>query len=118
MTIEEKREAVLAYCLRSKCEKCVLTDKGWKNQLGRHSKCLYIKYATEEEIERAYALIKQPAAVLENGGNNMEKPTITISLERYDELIKKEVLYDELTKGKQTNMYLYQEVNEKLREDK
>ena len=27
----------------------------------------------------------------------MEKPTITISLERYEELIKKEALYDQIT---------------------
>jgi len=47
----------------------------------------------------------------------METPTITISLERYDELIKKEVLYDELTKNKGINMYLFQEVKEPLKEE-
>ena len=116
MTAEKKRAAVERYCLSCGCSKCVLKDKGWKTQLNQHSDCLFIQYATEEEIERAYALINQPAAVQENGGNDMETPTITISLRRYDELIKKEVLYDGLTKNKGINMYLFQEVSEPLRE--
>lgn len=33
-------------------------------------------------------------------------------------LSKKEVLFDELTKNKGINMYLFQEVKEQLREDK
>lgn len=37
--------------------------------------------------------IKQDA---ETGGVIVEKPTITISLERYEELIKKEALYDQI----------------------
>lgn len=117
MTVEEKRMALEEYCRQSKCDKCVLKGKGWENMLNNRKKCLSIVSATEEEIARAYDLI-QPAAVLENGGNNMEKTTITISLERYDELIKKEALYDGLTKNKGINMYLYQEVKEPLKEEK
>lgn len=126
MTVEEKKNEVEAYCLGIKCNKCVLKDKGWKNKLNSTTECLSIECATEEELDIALSLINQFGSSPEsntgnspeNGGNNMETPTITISLERYDELIKKEVLYDELTKGKQTNMYLYQDVNEPLKEDK
>ena len=118
MTVEEKRSLVRVYCGGATCTECVLNNKEWKNRAGTNGSCLSIAYATEEELDIALSLINPPAAVLENGGNDMETPTITISLERYDELIKKEVLYDELTKGKQTNMYLFQEVNEKLKEEK
>lgn len=51
----------------------------------------------------------------ENGGNNMEKPTVTIDLDRYTDLIKKEAIYDSLMKDKGVNMYLY--VKEELTED-
>ena len=118
MTVNEKREAVDLYCVRTGCEECVLKDKGWEHELNNTEKCLLIEYATEEELDIALSLINQAAAVLENGGINMETPTITISLERYDELIKKEVLFDELTKNKGINMYLFQEVKDQLREDK
>lgn len=37
---------------------------------------------------------------------------ITISIERYDELIKKEALLDKLMEGKDVNVYLYQKVEE------
>lgn len=118
MLREQKRKLVRTYCSNTACSKCVLNNKEWKNHAGENGSCLSITYATEEELDIALRLINQPAAVLENGGNNMEKPTITISLERYDELIKKEVLYDELTKDKCINMYLYQDVKEPLKEDK
>lgn len=36
----------------------------------------------------------------------MEKPTITIDLERYEELIKKEVLYDQIAEVYHTDPYL------------
>ena len=116
MTTEEKRKALVNYCGRTNCKICVIKDKKWKEEHTIIDDCLHFEIATSEEIDRAYEMINQPAAVLENGGNNMEKSTITISLERYDELIKKEVLYDELTKNKGINMYLYQEVKEPLRE--
>ena len=116
MTVEEKRKALSAYCLNTECEECVLKDKGFELELFRFDNCVFFYNLTSEEMEGLYALINQPAAVLENGGNDMETPTITISLERYDELIKKEVLYDELTKNKGINMYLFQDVSEPLRE--
>ena len=37
---------------------------------------------------------------------------VAISLERYDELIKKEALFDKLTEGKGINIYLYQIIEE------
>lgn len=36
----------------------------------------------------------------------MENQTITISLERYEELILKEALYDKITDGKEVEVYL------------
>lgn len=36
----------------------------------------------------------------------MEKPTITISLERYEELIKKEALYDQIAEEYKVEPYL------------
>lgn len=36
----------------------------------------------------------------------MEKPTITISLERYEELIKKEALYDQIAAEYKIEPYL------------
>lgn len=36
----------------------------------------------------------------------MEKQTVTIDLARYEELVKKEVLYDTLTEGKDVEFYL------------
>ena len=36
----------------------------------------------------------------------MEKQTVTIDLARYEELVKKEALYDTLTEGKGVELYL------------
>lgn len=44
----------------------------------------------------------------------MEKPTIQIDLERYEELVKKEVLFDKLMEDKKVSIYLYQDVKEGL----
>lgn len=118
MNAIEKRNVLLKYCKNGDCSKCVLRDRNWKTERHNGCNCLKIESATMAEIEIAYDILADSAAALENGGNDMETPTITISLERYDELIKKEVLYDELTKNKGINMYLFQEVNERLREDK
>ena len=118
MTVEEKREALREYCINTECYECVLRNKGFELGVFQIDDCVFFAYGTIAEIERAYDLISQPAAAIENGGNNMEKQTITINLERYEELIKKEALYDEITKGKKTNIYLYHEVNEPLKEEK
>lgn len=42
----------------------------------------------------------------ETGGVTVEKPTITISLERYEELIKKEALYDQIADEYNIEPYL------------
>lgn len=42
----------------------------------------------------------------------MEKQTVNITLERYEELIKKEVIFDELMKDKDINIYPYQRIEE------
>ena len=41
-----------------------------------------------------------------------EDEAIAISLERYEELVKKEALLDKLMEGKDVNVYLYQKVEE------
>lgn len=38
--------------------------------------------------------------------------TVTMPLSRYEELIKKEVIFDELMKNKGVSMYLYEKVEE------
>lgn len=111
MTVNEKRGYIADYCEVTACINCVLRDKAWKTTFPNND-CLFIGKASEDELDRAIKLIKGSST----GGNNMENEKVTISLERYDELIKKEVLYDELTKGKKTSMYLYQEVDETLEE--
>ena len=40
------------------------------------------------------------------GDNIMENQTITISLERYEELILKEALYDKITEDADVKVYL------------
>ena len=49
-------------------------------------------------------------------GDAMTRPdeAVAISLERYDELIKKEALLDKLMEGKDISIYLYQKVEEGL----
>lgn len=42
----------------------------------------------------------------------MENQGVKISLERYDELIKKEALLDRLMEDKDVSVYLYQKVKE------
>ena len=57
MTIEEKRKLLNAYCNSTLCEKCVLTDGGWKGEMVC-DECLHIATACEEDLDRAIALIK------------------------------------------------------------
>lgn len=115
MTVGEKRDFIAKHCEWEDCKACVLRDKEWKDKFLLNN-CLNIAIASEEELDRAIKLITGSSP--ENGGNNVDKASVTISLERYDELIKKEVLYDELTRDKKISTYLYQDVNEQLREDK
>ena len=42
----------------------------------------------------------------------MEKQTVNMPLERYEELVKKEALLDKLMEGKDVNVYLYHKVDE------
>lgn len=42
----------------------------------------------------------------------MDKQTVNVSLERYEELIKKEALLDKLMEGKGVNVYMYQKIEE------
>lgn len=49
-------------------------------------------------------------------GDKMTRPdeAVAISLERYEELIKKEALLDKLMEGKDVSIYLYKIVEEEL----
>jgi len=42
----------------------------------------------------------------------MEKQTVNIPLERYEELVKKEVLFDKIMEGKDVSVYPYTKVDE------
>lgn len=44
----------------------------------------------------------------------MENQTVEISLERYEELIKKEALLDKLMEGKDVSVYLYEKMEVKV----
>lgn len=96
MTVAEKRKAISGYCKKELrgCKFCKLADV----------KTCYASHATDEEIEHNYNLIFGPEAADERGANNMDKETIIIDLERYDELIKKEAIYDKLTAGSDVNI--------------
>lgn len=45
------------------------------------------------------------------------KETVTIGLERYEELVKKEAYYDALMVGKKLSIYMFEEVKEGLKAD-
>jgi hypothetical protein len=45
------------------------------------------------------------------------KETVTIGLERYEELVKKEAYYDALMVGKKLSIYMFEEVKEELKAD-
>lgn len=115
MTREEKQSLVRIYCSNAKCSECVLNGEKWTNRAGINGRCLSISFATDEELDTALSLINQTGSSTENGGGNMEKSTVTIDLDRYVELIRKETIFDELMKDKGVNMYLY--VKEDLTED-
>lgn len=56
MTVEEKREKVRNYCACMACDKeCVLIRRDWENKA--NGVCLNIAHASEEELNRAWALI-------------------------------------------------------------
>lgn len=106
MTVEEKRKAIKRHCDQDKvdCKTCILREK---------ANCFF--GATAEEIEENYNILFGPEAADERGANNMEKQTITIDLERYEELVKKEVIYDTLTAGSDVNMYLVPRLLEEVK---
>ena len=97
MTVEEKREAIRKHCNKSTshCETC---------GLGTKENCFY--RATAEEIEENYNILFGSEAADERGDNNMEKQTVTIELERYEELVKKEAILDKLTAINDVNVCL------------
>lgn len=104
MTVAEKRKAIREHCKHHNkaCGVCKLANV----------KVCHASQATDEQIEQNYILLFGPEAVDERGANNMEKQTITIDLERYDELVRKEAIYDRLTVGSDVNMYLVPRLEE------
>lgn len=98
MTVAEKRKAIREYCENHEgsCSGCKLAN----------AKVCHASTATDEQIEQNFILLFGPEAADERGANNMEKETIIIDLERYDELIKKEAIYDKLTESNDVYVYL------------
>ena len=111
MTVDEKREAIESYCrsIKHNCKKCILQKT--RDTGGQVSELCYTCFS-ELDINKNYNLIFGPEAADERGANNMEKQTITIDLERYNELIKKEAIYDRLTASSDVNMYLVPRLEE------
>lgn len=74
MTVEEKRDLVVSYCGRSKCEGCVLITDDWRH---KNAKCLKIYTADEDELDRALELINgsTTAAPIKDSGDRTEFTT-------------------------------------------
>lgn len=98
MTVREKRAAIREHCIRhdKACSVCKLAN----------AKVCHSSHATDEEIEQNYNILFGPEAADERGANNMEKQIITIDLERYEELVRKEAIYDKLTESNDVYVYL------------
>jgi len=57
MTVEEKWNKVNELCMKTACIDCPLLGETWDHSFSNgFKKCLYIKYATEEELDRALQL--------------------------------------------------------------
>lgn len=109
MTVSEKRAAIKEHCIKhnKSCRVCKLAN----------AKVCHARQATDEQIEQNYNLLFGPEAADERGANNMDKETIIIDLERYDELIKKEAIYDKLTAGSDVNIYVVPRLKEEKTND-
>lgn len=103
MTVEEKRTAIEEYCKNYKggCNTCVLADT---------PRC-YTEIS-DADLEKNYALLFGTEAADERGDNTMDKKTVTIEIERYEELIRKEAMYDLLTFDSDTKVYLVPRLEE------
>lgn len=105
MTIEDKRAAIEKHCQNYKggCNTCVLADK---------PRC-YTEIS-DADLEKNYDLLfGDTEAADERGDKVMETQTVTISLERYEELILKEALCDKLTVDKDVTVFLIERLEEK-----
>ena len=102
MTLGDMARAIKRHCrdIGGDCINCKLNGKG-----GCYN-------TSDKKIIENYNLLFGPEAADERGANNMEKQTITIDLERYDELVRKEAIYDRLTVASDVNMYLVPRLEE------
>lgn len=102
MTIGDMARAIKRHCRDTvgDCINCKLNGKG-----GCYT-------TSDKKIIENYNLLFGPEAADERGDNNMDKETIIIDLERYDELIKKEAIYDKLTAGSDVNIYVVPRLKE------
>lgn len=60
MTIDEKREILNEFCKHSKCDNCKLIADDWKESVDTGDctkKCIYIRYAPEEDLDRAIDIV-------------------------------------------------------------
>jgi len=109
MTIKEKKREIERYCESSTCDDCVINSMVRR---GETCDCLHVREGVEEKLLdvalQAIAKDYETATPLDEikGAVKMEKQTITISVERFEELVKKETLLEQLTKGKEIEMYL------------
>ena len=109
MTIKEKQRELARYCENSVCGTCKINNMV---RLLGISDCLHVREAVEEKrLDIALEYIGEDNKKLKpldgiKGAVKMEKQTITISVERFEELVKKETLLEQLTKGKEIEMYL------------
>lgn len=102
MTLGEMQRAIMKHCRDNggNCSNCKLYGRGG---------CYH---TSDKKILENYNLLFGPEAADkteaadERGANNMEKKTITIELERYEELVKKEAIFDKLTESSDVYVYL------------
>ena len=81
MTKEDaKRDEIFEHCLSRTCSSCELNVGGWDEPLKEGSKCLSIALATEQDLDRALAII--------NGDANCIKPNENDAIKPNDDVIK------------------------------
>lgn len=59
MTVEEKRKKVNDYCEHTNCESCLLKNHNWGTHEWLPEKCLYIRSASSDELDRAIRIINE-----------------------------------------------------------
>lgn len=84
MTVNEKRVIVERYCDSKDCRYCELTRDDWKNWVADSSvgKCIHIAKATEEELDRAIAIIEGREIAADPGNPYWDRITAVANRQR------------------------------------